>query len=232
MNLNDFRRLIEPLKRRIFLLLGRAILTAIDNAGNTQKMQITVLSNETISDVERFQEYGLETYPFTDAEPLAVFLNGNRDHGIVLCVHDRRYRPKDLVEGEAALYTDEDQLTGGCRVHLKRGQIIDVKGKELNLMMIDKQTEVMKEKNINATIKIEEITPRKTVTASTEFKVDSPQVALSSAWGALRSFIDERFIALFNVHVHSGVTAGGANTAVPTVLMDLVNHATSKVKGE
>lgn len=186
MNWRDFQRLIEPLKRRIFLLVGRAILTAIDNAGDTQKIQVTALDSETISDVERFQEYGLETYPFADAESVIAFLNGNRSNGIVLCIHDRQYRPKDLVEGEVALYTDED--TGiAHRIHLKRGKKTDIIG---------------------------------------------DQIALSGLWATLRSFVDERFIALFNTHIHSGVTAGGANTGVPTALMDAANHATSKVKGE
>ena len=107
-------------------MLGRAVLKAIENSEDTQKIQVIALSEETISDIERFQEYGFESYPFVDAEAFIGFLNGNRDHGIALCVHDGRYRPKDLVEGEAAMYTDEDQLSGGHRIHLKRGQIVEI----------------------------------------------------------------------------------------------------------
>jgi len=56
MNLNDFKRLINPLKNKIFLLLGRGILTVINNSELTQKIQIIALNEETISDMERFQE--------------------------------------------------------------------------------------------------------------------------------------------------------------------------------
>ena len=230
MNWRDFQRLIEPLKRRIFLLVGRAILTAIDNAGDTQKIQVTALDSETISDVERFQEYGLETYPFADAETVIAFLNGNRSNGIVLCIHDRQYRPKDLVEGEVVLYTDEDQSAGGHRIHLKRGQIIDEKGKDKTLTLTGTLVETIPDKTENITTKTENV-GTKTITGAVAVNISAPQVALGGAWATLRALIDERFIALFNGHIHSGVTAGGANTGVPTALMDAANHASSKVKG-
>ena len=44
----------------------------------------------------------------------------------MLCVHDRRYRPDNLSEGEVAIYTDED--SSGHRVWLKRGNIIELIG--------------------------------------------------------------------------------------------------------
>ncbi len=214
MNLNDLKRLIAPLQRRIFLLLGRAILKTINNAEGTQKVQIVVLNNEIITDVERFQEYGLETYPFTEAEVCTVFLNGNRDHGIALCVHDRRYRPTDLVEGEVALYTDED--SSDFRIHLKRGRIFDIKG--------DKVTETQDTSK-------EITTPSETHVNATEHIINSPQVSLGgAAFAGLRGFIDSRFIALFNAHVHAN-GGGVGNSGVPTAAMSEGNHATAKVKG-
>jgi len=103
--MNDFTRLTDVIKRKIFLLLGRALLTAVNNDEKTQKIQVTLLKDETISDIERFQEYGFETYPKKgSAEAVIGFLNGNRDHGIVLCVHDREYRPDDLAEGDSRHY--------------------------------------------------------------------------------------------------------------------------------
>jgi phage baseplate assembly protein V len=105
MTLNDFSRLTDVIKRKIFLLLGRALLTAVNNAEKTQKIQVSLLKDETVSDIERFQEYGFETFPKKgSAESIIGFLNGNRDHGIVLCVHDREYRPTDLVEGDTRHY--------------------------------------------------------------------------------------------------------------------------------
>ncbi len=130
MNFPDFKRLIRPITNKIFLLLGRAVLMAINNSEDTQKIQVIALADETISDIERFQEYGFETYPIPGAEAFIGFLNGNRDHGIILCVHDGRYRPKDLSEGESVVYTDEDQNPGGHRIWLRRGQIIEINCKD------------------------------------------------------------------------------------------------------
>ena len=134
MNLADLKRLMAPLGRKVFLLLGRAILNAVNNSENTQKIQITALDGETISDMERFQEYGFETYPVSNSEVFAVFLNGNRDHGVALCVHDRRYRPKDLSEGDVALYTYRDK-TVAHRIHLKSDGEIEIFGTDLNVTL-------------------------------------------------------------------------------------------------
>jgi len=122
MNLPDFKRLIRPITNKIFLLLGRAVLKAIDNSGNAQKIQVLGLDTETISEIERFQEYGFEGYPWEEAEGFIGFLNGNRDAGITICVHDERYRPQDLVQGEVCIYTDED-TAAPFRIQMKRGRI-------------------------------------------------------------------------------------------------------------
>ena len=102
--------MIEPVRRKVLLLLGRAIVTLVDNTKGTQRVQITCLSDETLSDMERFEEYGFTTYPKVTSptnapEAAAVFFNGNREQGIVICVNDRRYRPKTLAEGEVMVYS-------------------------------------------------------------------------------------------------------------------------------
>ena len=228
MNLNDFKRLIAPLRQKIFLLLGRGILKAINNSEGTQKIQITVLDGEVITNMERFQEYGFETYPFSDSEILAIFLNGNRDHGIALCIHDRRYRPKDLSEGEVALYTDED-VSAPFRIQMKRDRI--------HFRRSDKE-----DIDID-TSKTEDIGTSKTVTTpselhinSTEHKINSPEISLGGViFGDLRTLIDSRFITLFNNHVHSqGVDSAGdvqVDTDVPTILASEANQATVRVRG-
>lgn len=136
MKLNDFNRLIRPLKNKIFLLLGRALLHAVNNSEMTQKIQVVALNGEIITDIERFQEYGFETYPHEESEVAIMFLNGKRDHGIALCVHDRRYRPDDLSEGEVCLYTDEDSGSY-FRVHMKRDRTLEIKCNKLNFIVDD-----------------------------------------------------------------------------------------------
>lgn len=141
---DDVKRLLAPLKRKIYLMIGRAIVTYINNSEKTQKVQLRALAHETISDVERIQEYGLETYPWSlveksdgefegsdpdkkaESEAVIVFTNGDRARGVVVAIGDRYHRLTDLAQGEVALYTFEDKEIGGHRIHLKNDQIIDM----------------------------------------------------------------------------------------------------------
>lgn len=103
-------RLLENLKRKIQLMVGRSVLLAVNNSTKTQGVQISLLADEVSSDVERFQEYGFETYPLAGAEALALHVAGNRDEGVVITIHDNRYRPIDLAAGEVKVYTYLDDL--------------------------------------------------------------------------------------------------------------------------
>jgi phage gp45-like len=154
--LKDLKRYLAPLERKIYLLIGRAILAAVNNSEGTQKVQITGMYNETMTDVERVQEYGFESYPFKDAEAIVAYLNGQQSRGLILKIGDRRYRLTDLVAGEVALYTDEDGSTEsssgemggeqfnpemdkpyspvGFRIHLKRDQVMELLGMLFNFV--------------------------------------------------------------------------------------------------
>ncbi len=100
----QFNRLISPLRTKIFLLLGRGIVKALKTDEGTQLIQVVGLEGETISDIERMEEYGFTAVAQTDSEAVIGFLNGNREQGLVLCINDRRYRPKDLNSGEVCVY--------------------------------------------------------------------------------------------------------------------------------
>jgi hypothetical protein len=110
------KRILRPLQNKIALALGRGILKLVNNAENTQRIQMTAMAGETLNSMERFQEYGFESYPLVDAEVFAAFIAGNREKGVVLCIHDRRYRPKDLNIGDSAAYTYRDK-TITHRIH-------------------------------------------------------------------------------------------------------------------
>lgn len=107
MNADDLNRFLRPLKNKIYQLIGRGILTAINNAEKTQKVQFTVF-DETWDGMERFQEYGLETYP-DPGDPNNEIMygahGGSKEACIIFCVHNREQRPKTLIAGEVQLYT-------------------------------------------------------------------------------------------------------------------------------
>ena len=119
--LYDFvRRLVAPIKQKVMLTIGRAILTLVNDSTKVQSVQITLFADEVKDDVERFQEYGFTSVPITGAEGACVFVGGNRDHGIVVATDDRRFRPTGLKPGEVALYTAE-----GDTIIMKNGKLIE-----------------------------------------------------------------------------------------------------------
>lgn len=111
-------RLVAPLKRRVLLMIGRAVIKLVDDAGGIQVVQLVGLDGEILDRVERFQEYGFTSVPHAGAEAVLSAVGGDRSHGLVVAVEDRRYRLKGLAGGEMAIYDDLGQ-----KVHLKRNGI-------------------------------------------------------------------------------------------------------------
>jgi phage baseplate assembly protein V len=131
MEIRDLFKFLQPLKRKIFLMIGRAILTAVKNSEKTMKIQVTGLKDETITDVERPQNYGFESYPDPDGdtESVIAFINGNRDQGIALVVADRDERPTDLSVGEVRLYSKNGnkitmESNGDISIEATSGKVI------------------------------------------------------------------------------------------------------------
>jgi phage baseplate assembly protein V len=218
LGIKDFKRLIAPLQKKIFLLLGRGIIKAVNNSDGTQKIQVVVLNGETITDLERFQNYGFESYPLTDSQAAILFMNGNRDNGIAVVAHDRRYRPKNLAEGDASMYTSEDS-GGSHRIHLKKAdKSIDVKGDKINRTGANEINDLSNTVNITGTAQVNAV---------------APTVQLGSITPAeLFALIDSRALAIINAHVHSGVTVGGGSTGIPTTQLVLGTHTTVNTKAK
>lgn len=122
-------RVLQAMQRRVMLTVGRCVIRAVSDSGKLQSVQAELLKGELRDNLERFQQYGYTSVPLTGAEGVAVFVGGNRDHGLVVCVDDRRYRVKDLQAGEVAIYTDE-----GDKIHLKRNNEIEITTKTLKVI--------------------------------------------------------------------------------------------------
>lgn len=120
--LEAIEKMTAGIKQRGLLMVGRCIMRAISDTKAVQLVQIQVLADETQDDVERIQQYGFTSVPLPGAEGVAVFVGGNRDHGLVIACEDRRYRIKGLEGGEVALYDDQGQF-----VHFKRDGLLHMK---------------------------------------------------------------------------------------------------------
>lgn len=117
---------LKDLTRRTRMMLARVVLSAVNDAAGIQVVQVRLMQDEAKGDVPHLQTYGLSSHPHPGAEAIALFMGGNRDHAVVLGIDDRRYRVRNLQQGEVILYTDEDQKADGHRLHFKRGQEVEI----------------------------------------------------------------------------------------------------------
>ncbi|CNJ15783.1 phage baseplate assembly protein V [Yersinia aldovae] len=118
-------RLFTGLQRGLSNMLVRAVVRHIDPSSKNQMLQIQMIADELKDNIEHLEPYGFTSAAHIGAEAFAAFPDGDRSHGVVLVVSDRRYRIKGLESGEVAIYTDE-----GDSITLKRGNKIEVNTKQ------------------------------------------------------------------------------------------------------
>lgn len=101
--------------------MARGVVSAADGTKKMRAVQVRLLADEVRDDLEHVEPYGFTSEPKDDELPeaFALFFGGDRSHGIVFCVADRRYRLKNLKPGEVALYDDLGQ-----KVHFTREGIV------------------------------------------------------------------------------------------------------------
>lgn len=116
-------KLLEPVLRRIAMLVATGEVTAVNDATKMQQLQATLLSGETADAINRPQPYGLTSAPAVGAPLVVVCVGGDRGHPLALAVDDPRYRPQNLAAGEVALYSKHGQ-----RFHLKSNGNIEITG--------------------------------------------------------------------------------------------------------
>ena len=130
--LNEIKQAFRVLRRRVYMIVARAVVRNVDDANGLQILQIEILKGE-IKNLERMQNYGFTGVPLVTSESVVLFPNGSRDHGIIVAVDDRRYRLRGLANGEVAIYTDE-----GDNIILKRGNNIEVNTKTFKVNASEK----------------------------------------------------------------------------------------------
>ncbi len=108
------------LQRSLSRLWSRAIVQGVNSAIACQQVDVAMIAGETKAGMEYLEPYAFTSTAHSGAEGVALFLSGDRSHGIVINVADRRHRLKGLQRGEVAIYTDE-----GDSIVLKRGRLIE-----------------------------------------------------------------------------------------------------------
>lgn len=117
---------------RLMNVLTRGVVALANSASKLQTLQMRLTAGEVKDGMEHLEPYGFTSCPHAGAEALAGFMGGDRSHGVVIMVSDRRYRIQELEPGEVAIYTDE-----GDKVHFKRGRVIAVETGTLNITATD-----------------------------------------------------------------------------------------------
>lgn len=96
-------KVMEPLRQRVLLMIGRAVLKAVQNAGPFQRVTVAALADEWHDGVEHFQAYGDYGHPLPGAAALILALGGNRSH-LMAMIADPRFTPQGARAGERILY--------------------------------------------------------------------------------------------------------------------------------
>lgn len=128
---NFFQRAIEPLKHRVLLMVGRALITATNDAGGLQLLQVKSIGGEPLDKVPRFQEFGFSSRPPDGTEAIILNIAGNRDNAVVIATEHRNFRIQNLAKGESIIYTDD-----GTKIHLKKNGHVELTAATKVLMTV------------------------------------------------------------------------------------------------
>lgn len=193
--LEALRALVRPLARRVALLAARGVVRLSDDSTGLQGLQAEFLTDEVRGPLERFGEYGWSSRPPRGSEVVALFFNGNRDHGVVVAVEDRAGRPTDLAEGESCAYNGH-----GVRIYLRADGSIEITaagGVDVDAPSLRLSGNLVVDGTIDAAGSI------------------ASAGSVSDAAGPLEE-IRERY----NLHTHAGVETGSGTSAQPLPPMD------------
>jgi len=112
-NLTAFKRLLDPLRQRLLLLVGRAVIKLIEEEGGMRRVQAALLAGEEAEGLDIFEHYGFASRPLPEAEAVVLFQGGDRSLGYIVATDDPRYRPLGLQPGEVVIFNMEDKLAEG-----------------------------------------------------------------------------------------------------------------------
>lgn len=131
MNISDVIHLTATLRNRVRALARFGVLTLVDDSKGLQSVQVTTLPGETRPSCTHMQPYGFQSVPLEGAEAVVLALGGDLEHSIVIVADDRRYRLKNMLKGEVALYTHQGDYIwikrdGNIAIHASSTITIDV----------------------------------------------------------------------------------------------------------
>jgi phage gp45-like len=114
-----FAAVVQGIRDRIAMMVGRGVLAALEADAGLMRANLTGIGAEEVLDGREYVlDYGMSSRAHPGAEALMLFLAGLRSNGVVVRLFDRRYTIA-LEYGEVALHDDLGQ-----KVHLTRTGIV------------------------------------------------------------------------------------------------------------
>ncbi len=87
-------RELAPVRRRLLAMANRAQVTGVVENLQRQNLQLQVQNEESGDDIERFQNYGMTSYPPVGSEAVVVALRGCLAERVAVAVEKKDLRPK------------------------------------------------------------------------------------------------------------------------------------------
>jgi len=103
LSVSDVIKLMEPLKRKVELMVVRAIINSIQYKGGIQTAQLSVLADETMEGVEHLSQFGFSSNPPVGTSALVVCVAGERNHMVIIGTDNPQFKPQ-VETGESILY--------------------------------------------------------------------------------------------------------------------------------
>jgi hypothetical protein len=110
MNMSALGRVLRPLRQKILLMLARGMVRAVEDSEQGKTITAELLGGEESQGLKVMQQYGFASEPLENTEVMVLFPAGDRSLGLAVATEKRELRPKDLDQGEVALYGKGDAV--------------------------------------------------------------------------------------------------------------------------
>lgn len=95
---------MKRLWQRVTNMFAHGTVTAVNDAGGVQKMQLQLGYMETRDNTPVLQHFGLASTPPIGSDAVLVFFSGDRSQGVVVGTNNQGVRPVGQGPGEATIY--------------------------------------------------------------------------------------------------------------------------------
>ena len=93
---------MSPLDRvllKVRQMVSRGVVLLVNDALKMQEMQLKIMADDTMDGVERFQNYGYTSVPHAGSEAIALTVNGDKSHTVVIVVDDGQQAARRANDG-------------------------------------------------------------------------------------------------------------------------------------